>query len=84
MNRQRKRTLKPLAFTQDPGLDEQYKTFINEYVNMEHMQKINTTLQFDKEPAYYLPHHAVTKKAALQLNYALCSIRRKVVLVENY
>ncbi|XP_029177719.1 uncharacterized protein LOC114945619 [Nylanderia fulva] len=47
-------------FKRQPDLEEQYKQFINEYISLGHMQKIELQLD-ESSPCFYLPHHCVFK-----------------------
>lgn len=47
-------------FMRDPSLKSQYVQFLNEYVELGHMQKISESSD-DLESAFYLPHHGIFK-----------------------
>ncbi|XP_015119449.1 uncharacterized protein LOC107042779 [Diachasma alloeum] len=50
-------------FHQNSQLAEQYKTVIQEYIDLGHMTEIDTSKLADH--GYYLPHHAVFKEGSL-------------------
>lgn len=47
-------------FARNPEFKEHYAKFINEYINMGHMSKVNRG-EFSNIAPVYLPHHAVIK-----------------------
>ncbi|CAI6372727.1 unnamed protein product [Macrosiphum euphorbiae] len=48
-------------FAKDPSLANEYKAFMTEYLEMDHMEVATNTTN----PCYYLPHHAVLKANSL-------------------
>lgn len=49
-------------FAKEPGLAQKYKTFMAEYLSMDHMEVADPEYS---GPIYYLPHHAVIKSESL-------------------
>ncbi|KAL4135888.1 hypothetical protein QTP88_007470 [Uroleucon formosanum] len=49
-------------FAKEPGLTQRYKTFMAEYLSMDHMEVADPEYS---GPVYYLPHHAVLKAESL-------------------
>uniref|UniRef100_A0A2S2N8W8 Uncharacterized protein n=1 Tax=Schizaphis graminum TaxID=13262 RepID=A0A2S2N8W8_SCHGA len=49
-------------FAKDPSLAKQYKLFMDEYLELDHMELVNETTDL---PVYYLPHHPVFKADSL-------------------
>lgn len=47
----------------NPGLREQYVTFMNEYQKLGHMRPV-PALEIHRKDVYYLPHHAVFKASS--------------------
>jgi len=47
-----------------PLVYSQYKEFMKEYINLNHMRKIKDLKTNDATPHYYLPHHAVFKETS--------------------
>lgn len=45
----------------NPELEKSYKTFMEEYINLEHMSEISRDSLSEKTPIYYIPHHCVEK-----------------------
>ncbi|XP_050064313.1 uncharacterized protein LOC114118967 [Aphis gossypii] len=49
-------------FSKEPDLAQKYKTFMAEYLSMDHMEVVDPAYS---GPVYYLPHHAVLKAESL-------------------
>lgn len=52
-------------FTRNAQLNQEYSTFMTEYIQLGHMTKIKAEdINKTEGPVYYLPHHAVCKEAS--------------------
>lgn len=60
-------------FHREPDLQENYCTFIHEYLDMEHMEKIpKGEIQKPVNEVYYLPFHLILKNLVQQSGLDMC------------
>jgi hypothetical protein len=52
-------------FKQNPQFKREYEEVINDYLILNHAEKVTTEENFEKDSNFYLPHHAVIKTESM-------------------
>jgi hypothetical protein len=52
-------------FKQNPQFKREYEEVINDYLILNHAEKVTTEENFEKDSNFYLPHHAVIKTESI-------------------
>lgn len=69
-------------FNNDQELYKKYKKFLNEYVELDHMEEIDDIESLTQK--YFIPHHAVFKQSSHTTNYKLFLMRHARLPLECY